>query len=674
MDIQDQSKPTTPSGHESDGVHICERCGWPFPNSHPSSKHRRAHNRICGSIEAYTDLIDTQPVSDDDDDDVNDKTPSPKLEKRINGNGTGGIVERSNKSEDDLFSDAVTEFSDTGISPGAEGRVLDTTKLLDSPIELKEFDDNSELFETPDGTHTKDGDKTEENDINMKHHSAKTQVKLPDSDIKPSLPLVEDRDGSHEDEVVDLVEPSNTVQTKPNSDSKNQGEEAKYVVSILNDMPLADDAETLLTDFKDHKTVYSDIPHGKKDLKVRYMVDSFEVKTAEVNIDESQASENGESSMKSAVSENTNFTDFSDFVPTVGIVDAKIAKTQPLEMSKSCFKFTENLSEAKVSHDKHSVVTLDEGMDKEGYKEEIDGGKFESDNERAQKVIKRAEIDHSVPVFNDAYTQEIVKEHQNGIEARQNIVDSLVADDSKDSGNVGISDSSEEVVLDKAEESCDASWVVSEGVVDEGDGKLINSKHFGVDASIDSSSRNSVEGNWGSVSVLSTASIDAENAHSSVKSEMLVDKSHLAKSDVFESSSLVKPKEEIVDHEASEINAVTVQNSQPLKSEVNISNETEGRKRNEEAIAKVTNWSTGEGTTTLKNLVSEVKTSNPTQLSTMIQIDEAADKASEPGKSILVNQESSPPKYIGEGKKLRKKSKGRPSWLPFGCCSSVNVN
>lgn len=53
-------------GHE---VHLCYRCGWPFPNPHPSAKHRRAHKRVCGTIEGFAI---NQPKSDDDDDDNSD--------------------------------------------------------------------------------------------------------------------------------------------------------------------------------------------------------------------------------------------------------------------------------------------------------------------------------------------------------------------------------------------------------------------------------------------------------------------------------------------------------------------------------------------------------------------------------------------------------------------------
>nr|XP_043632677.1 uncharacterized protein LOC122603896 [Erigeron canadensis] len=682
MDIQDQTKLATPSGHER--VHICHSCGWPFPNSHPSSKHRKAHKRICGTIEGYTTkLTHSQLVASDDDDDQhhsdeNEKTPSPKIEKltvKESGSGSGGIYERSNKSEEDIFSDAVTEFSDTGVSPGVEHRSKDPIKLLDSSIEVHEVDDNFEVSETT-HAHTKDADKTEEHLPNTLHNSADTQVKLPDSVTKPTVLLVEDKDVSHNDKSVDLVEPPNTVQTKTDSaeavygdtvevsDNKDK-EEAVYVLSVPSDIPLVDRAETMINDFKDPKTIYSNVPHDGRDAKIISMVDSFNVKTAEVNIQESEASDNGESSMKSALSEPRD-TDFSASDPPV-IEETKAAETQHLEMSKTVLQSTNNISEAEISHDKHSVVTLGEKMELEGDSEETNREMFETDHIHTQEVIKNT---GSVPVLTEAYTQEIVKEHQIGIEAKQNIVESVVAD-SEDRNKLGMPESSEKLILEKAEESRDASGVVSEALVDERDGKLMTSQDFCVDASVDSSSRNSLEGNWGSVSVLSTASFDAENAHTGVKSEITADKRRLGKSDAFEGSSLMEPKEEIIDQKASEMKLGTVQNSQPLESEANVSTETEGRKRNE-AIAKVKNWSTSENTTALKNLVSEAKPSNPKQLSTMIEKDEAAEKMSELGKSNLVNQESSPPKYIGEGKKVRKK--GIASWVPFGCCSSVNVN
>lgn len=46
-------------GHEIHGVQLCHRCGWPFPNPHPSARHRRAHKRVCGKVEGYK-LIESE--------------------------------------------------------------------------------------------------------------------------------------------------------------------------------------------------------------------------------------------------------------------------------------------------------------------------------------------------------------------------------------------------------------------------------------------------------------------------------------------------------------------------------------------------------------------------------------------------------------------------------------
>ena len=67
-------------GQENHGVHVCNKCGWPFPNPHPSAKHRRAHKRVCGTIEGFK-LVESEAnalltvVSDDD---VDDKISSEK--------------------------------------------------------------------------------------------------------------------------------------------------------------------------------------------------------------------------------------------------------------------------------------------------------------------------------------------------------------------------------------------------------------------------------------------------------------------------------------------------------------------------------------------------------------------------------------------------------------------
>ncbi|KAL2463393.1 uncharacterized protein Fot_53087 [Forsythia ovata] len=125
MDSQDHKNSTGSVGHEIHGVHLCRRCGWPFPNPHPSARHRRAHKRLCGKIEGYT-LVGSEAVSDDDHtSDEDHQTPSPKVEKKNIKlfDSSGGAGEKSNRSEDEVFTDAVAEFSDSGVSPSLEERL-----------------------------------------------------------------------------------------------------------------------------------------------------------------------------------------------------------------------------------------------------------------------------------------------------------------------------------------------------------------------------------------------------------------------------------------------------------------------------------------------------------------------------------------------------------------------
>ncbi|KAF8391894.1 hypothetical protein HHK36_022234 [Tetracentron sinense] len=118
MESQDHSKIHTP-GHGNHGVHVCHKCGWSFPNSHPSSKLRRAHKRVCGKKDkTHLTVSDEDQLSDEE-----HKSPGqnlaffegPKMEEKINNEKGGGGIKRegSSRSEDEEFSDAVTEFTRT---------------------------------------------------------------------------------------------------------------------------------------------------------------------------------------------------------------------------------------------------------------------------------------------------------------------------------------------------------------------------------------------------------------------------------------------------------------------------------------------------------------------------------------------------------------------------------
>ncbi|KAJ6334138.1 hypothetical protein OIU78_011111 [Salix suchowensis] len=123
MDSQEPRKNHAPTpGHGSHGVHVCHKCGWPFPNPHPSARRKRAHKKICGTLEGYktVDSEETSLSALSDDDSVSDEdpeTPSPKvLVSSSNEKGNVEIGDISNRSEDEVFTDAVTEFPESGYS------------------------------------------------------------------------------------------------------------------------------------------------------------------------------------------------------------------------------------------------------------------------------------------------------------------------------------------------------------------------------------------------------------------------------------------------------------------------------------------------------------------------------------------------------------------------------
>ncbi|KAK7359333.1 hypothetical protein VNO77_01288 [Canavalia gladiata] len=148
MDNQDQRRTHT-AGHESHGVHVCHKCGWPFPNPHPSAKHRRAHKKICGTIEGYKLSVsegqthlngsDDEHVSDDD-----HRTPglvvsSPNSSDTGNNmKGNDGIGEKIIRSEDEVFSDAVADFSDSGLGSEIKERLQGDS--LDSVTDVERVD------------------------------------------------------------------------------------------------------------------------------------------------------------------------------------------------------------------------------------------------------------------------------------------------------------------------------------------------------------------------------------------------------------------------------------------------------------------------------------------------------------------------------------------------------
>lgn len=223
------------------------------------------------------------------------------------------------------------------------------------------------------------------------------------------------------------------------------------------------------------------------------------------------------------------------------------------------------------------------------------------------------------------------------------------------------------------------------------------------------------------LSMQSDAVIDAEavphtNSQASLegtdlkKSKAECESQYSDKSDMFEAPSFMT----LVEHRGGDDQKATgseiltaVQNPEQPKpassqttgwfpSITHVVNESQGRKKNEEIIAKVTNWSTGKQHTPLKSLLGEAslasKAKSPNQNESQaptLPKDDKATKVSGPVTTTvnsILNPESptgqaakkenakewnSPARYPSDTKSEKKKVKGR-SWVQFVCCASVN--
>ncbi|XP_072092809.1 uncharacterized protein [Arachis hypogaea] len=131
-------------------------------------------------------------------------------------------------------------------------------------------------------------------------------------------------------------------------------------------------------------------------------------------------------------------------------------------------------------------------------------------------------------------------------------------------------------------------------------------------------------------------------------------------------------------------------------SQTQVMNESQARNKNEEIIAKVTNWSTPKEHTPLKSLLGEAAHSHSPS-SPNLEENLASRKNSKlpqnngsglttvnsilgpdsPSAQSLINDAAkewnSPARYPTEMKREKRKAKSRPYWIQLVCCSSVDL-
>ncbi|XP_022026623.1 uncharacterized protein LOC110927273 isoform X2 [Helianthus annuus] len=748
MDVQDHTTHTTHSGHhEGHGVHLCHRCGWPFPNPHPSAKHRRAHKKICGTIEGYTNIIGSEVVSDDDhlSDDDKEKSPSPKVEIK-------GSLARS----EDEFTDAVTEFADTGSAKKALDRDLffsfkdaenDETSKVDTSIEVSEKTD-SHIEKTEEKTEIKTVVDSSESNVELTGTgepvkdgvagpaaSEPTHASLPQE--AKSIDVMEageekGQESQTSETITEEAKDSEITKTTPEVSAivggcdDNVSEEIKHEIK-----PDCEHVSEVAKETEVDQTV--SVPNEKvedlgapKELIQEVVNEPVAVLTETKDLEEPALEKSSCEQIQEAVNEpvavliekedlggphlekqSIEHKHTDEFVekPDSVLTEKDICTPEFVKETDTVLTEKEDLGGPHLEKQSNEhVVEKPDSVSTE--KEDLGGPHLEKQSnehvvEKPDSVSTEKE-DLGGPHL-EKQSNEHVGEKPDSVstekedlggphlekQSNEHVVEKpeSVSTEKADLGAPELEKRTQENIVeepDSVDVSANKSETCSNGEVIEQ--TVVNDRNLVADVSAetvtlkDSSDTSVNNSKDASVveEVLSTASIDAETIQSTEKPKVNSEKSNAANSDVYEPPSfmtLVEPEPESKDNKC---NSSKVQDSQqqpnseasqagwfPTLTEVN--HESDGRKKNEEAIAKVTNSSSGKHSTPLKNLLGEARSPSGKQPDPVVQKDEATVNHS-------VNDDvSSPPKLIEDGKKGRKKVKGISSWVPFACCSSVNA-
>ncbi|XVF65373.1 hypothetical protein PTKIN_Ptkin09bG0243200 [Pterospermum kingtungense] len=502
---------------------------------------------------------------------------------------------------------------------------------------------------------------------------------------------------------------SAAVDSKDVFDKKEKENESVYVLSVPDDIPVVDKAEINLEGFKDHSRVK--LPQLEALATEEIIIDKEHELRDRVSLDKSDSFLSNQ--LDEDIKVETSYAHVAEDSYKLGgnnvamvkevLVEGKADALQINPVNKSEGPHLERVSNGQDNL-KESKISRDNGVQEECV-----------NKDHIASVAENSGADE----FERTSVDQLGKEDIHSPPYSEPTSQSVVAFDNNHTRESGMP-------------ACGPSTVILHGEADNGSVKPQLDTTVG-DLSIESSSQtDSLEGHWGSVSVLSTQSdIPAVNGTETLpttvshafseaekanikKSKVASEEQDFDESEEFDPPSfmtLVEPgggeQKDAVPGGGEQKDAVsqiqTAQNAQnpgasPLQagwfpSLSHVANESPGRKKNEEIIEKVTNWNAKQRTP-LKNLLveasSETKLKSPNSKENPAVVDAREEKVAKDngalgakGSSIRgpktpvaepTNMKSAgkewnaPARYPVDIK--REKRKGRPLW--FLCCSSVN--
>ncbi|KAK9725832.1 hypothetical protein RND81_05G172600 [Saponaria officinalis] len=647
---------TGSSGHG--GVHVCHKCGWSFPNPHPSSKQRRAHKKVCGTIQGHRLDDDGAPnnahveghvgeLNADDDLKTTSGNVAERILSRRSSSGVGSKSSGSIRSDDDVYMDAVSENSENvaTITRLASDGVMERFYSMDN---RNEMDDNEPAREFPAGTdNLSTPDLLEDNNLQT--------VQRVDSENAVDQNMIQSSEQSEKLDYLDTISESGQ-EFVPNKD------ESVFITS--NSEKPEEVAEELL------------VPKGASDELKRVSENVLDSMSADVTMKATTL-------MKSdGIDDNSERFDDVDFlekvnspenicppVPEVGHVNSEnsnIRKSDVIEEHESKIDAVNheggqsnfsNAMDEKVEYIKASEdIDVRSSVDKQ---EDCEKSVHVQKTFREQNQMSDANSSNDSKHKNsEEEKDEMILDSRDVIAQREGCIDENgTADTLMTDGHVITTLKS--VVNDDVESSCERSAVVdhrsdervseNSSCVNEGD-RVIN-HHAGISTVhtvLDSGSQTgSLDVNWGSVSVMSTTS-DAQPTTDTIVPKSVIEDQRIAKTEVE-----IEQIENVPDIQAPAIADVA--------NEPDRGNKGSGKQR-----------------TPLKMLLGEdIARSRAESPVHSNGTGNATRNSDNNGTETEAAQEETGKEWNSPEEKIeveKRQTKNKSYWVPFFCCSSVNTH
>ncbi|KAL9240086.1 hypothetical protein vseg_014346 [Gypsophila vaccaria] len=692
------------------GAHVCHKCGWSFPNSHPSSRHRRAHKRVCGTIEGFRlddgardkTHVDSHVGEFNSVDELKTTTEGgnamERTISRLSSSGVGSGSSGSIRSDEDVYADATSEISENPatIKRVASDGVMQRFYSLESGNEM----DSNE----PDGVNPVGTDNLCTSDL-LKDNTLQTAQRVDSendkskSGVDHSAVVASGSENAVDQNMIQSSEQSKKLDTvSENGEEFASNKDESVPRTSRNETPedVAEEVFALKRASDELKGVIDKVLESMSadGLLKAILTETDNTENNNERLNDVEIPEKVKPASSSEVNSSGNIDSQALEIPHIDSGNSNLKKSDSIEERNSKFDaVTNNGGQCNFSNERVSS-------------EDIDVCSIVVKQEAGEKYVDVQNTFREPNQTSDANSSKVdVNISRSEIDKDVNNKDSEEEKGEKisDSGDIIVGHLQEESLLtsqrsgEDVESSCQNSAVVNQcpdervaeetSCNNEGDGVI---KHHvripTIDAIVDSGSQTgSLDVNWGSFSAMSVTS-DAQPSS---------DSNHPRGSQGEESLSMVlKP---VMENQPfpNQVPVKTEVGTEQMERDTDIQTPTvayvvngpDRGTKGKEIIDNVTNWNSGKQRTPLKTLLGEAfarsREESPVH-------DSQTDLTPGTGNVTLKSDNNgteteaaveetgkegdSPAIYAVDIKAEKRRPKNRSYWVPFLCCSSLGAS